>query len=515
MKTTLSLRKSTLVAVLVMTFSLATQAQSKGSGNLVKQDREVSMFTEIEAGSAFEIILEQGEPLKVTVETDDNYLEKITTTVRDNRLVVESSGLKNPTAMKVYITMPDLTSLDLSGAARLDSKEEFTVNNLDIDASGASKVNMNTNAQQINSDISGAAKVNLEGKTNTLDADVSGAALLEALKFVAQSVTINISGAAKARVYAINELNAELSGAGNLAYYDDPDLKKLSQQGTYNFQFQNPEIPDEEDSEGILSTTESGDSTLISIGDIKVQVIEGNPTKVTIGNNELEVDDEGNVDFKRNRQDRFDGHWGGFEMGINGYLNSDMGFDMPAGYEYLDLRYEKSTNVALNLIEQNFNLIRNHFGITTGLGIEWQNYRFDNNVIFTTNDDGVDGGFYEGDKNYTKSKLVVNYLNVPVLFEYQTNRFSKKNSFHIGAGLLTGLRIGSHTKMVYQDGEKQKEKYHDDDGFDINPFSFRLMARIGWGKINLFANYSLNTMFEEGRGPELYPFVAGITLVSW
>ena len=27
--------------------------------------------------------------------------------------------------------------------------------------------------------------------------------------------------------------------------------------------------------------------------------------------------------------------------------------------------------------------------------------------------------------------------------------------------------------------------------------------------------YSLNTMFQSGRGPELYPVTAGITLVGW
>lgn len=517
MKTTLSLRKSTLVAALVMTFSLASQAQSKGSGKLVKQDRDVSMFTEIEAGSAFEIILEQGEPLTVTVETDDNYLENITTSVENNRLVVESSGMKNPTAMKVYIKMPDLTSLELSGAARADSQGEFKINNLDVEASGASKVNMTIDAQLVKSNISGASKVLLDGKASSLEAEVSGAALLEALKLVSQSVTIDVSGAGKARVYAVNELNAELSGAGNLAYYDDPDLKKLSQQGTYNFQFQNPEIPDEADTEGILSTTESGDSTLINIGDIKVQVIEGNPTRVTIGKNELEVDDEGNVDFKRNRQDRYDGHWGGFDLGVNGYLNSNNKFDMPEGYEFLDLRMEKSINVAINFWEQNFNLIGNQFGLTTGLGLEWNNYRFDDNVKITRDDEiGISKILMNEEGTvYMKSKMVVNYLNLPVLLEYQTNRFSKKNSFHIGGGLMTGLRIGTHTKMVYDDGSKQKDKDHDSKGYDINPFKFALMARIGWGKINLFANYSLNTLFKDNRGPELYPFSAGITLASW
>jgi hypothetical protein len=517
MKTTLTLRKSALIAVLIMASGLTTQAQSKGSGNLIKQDRVVSAFTEIEAGSAFEIILEQGEPITVSVETDDNYLESIITSTNNNRLVIKSSGIRNPTAMRVYIKIPVLTALELDGAARIDSKGELKVTNLGLEASGASKVNLNIDAEMLKSDISGASKVTLRGKAISHDTDVSGAASLEALKLVTQTTAASVSGAARARIYAISELNAEISGAGSVSYYDQPSLKKISKPGSYELRFDNPKQPAAEDTENVLSTTESGDSTLINIGDIKVEVIEGSPTRVKIGNNELEVDDEGNVDFKRNRKDRFDGHWGGFDLGVNGYLNSNRGFDMPEGYEFLDLRMEKSINVAINFWEQNFNLIGNQFGLTTGLGLEWNNYRFDNNVkIIRDEEIGIDAiRMNEEGTGYLKSKMVVNYLNLPILLEYQTNRFSKKNSFHIGGGLMTGLRIGTHTKMVYDDGSKQKDKDRDSKGYDINPFKFALMARIGWGKINLFANYSLNGMFKDNRGPELYPFAAGITLASW
>jgi hypothetical protein len=309
MKTTLTLRKSALIAVLIMASGLTTQAQSKGSGNLIKQDRVVSAFTEIEAGSAFEIILEQGEPITVSVETDDNYLESIITSTNNNRLVIKSSGIRNPTAMRVYIKIPVLTALELDGAARIDSKGELKVTNLGLEASGASKVNLNIDAEMLKSDISGASKVTLRGKAISHDTDVSGAASLEALKLVTQTTAASVSGAARARIYAISELNAEISGAGSVSYYDQPSLKKISKPGSYELRFDNPKQPAAEDTENVLSTTESGDSTLINIGDIKVEVIEGSPTRVKIGNNELEVDDEGNVDFKRNRKDRFDGHW--------------------------------------------------------------------------------------------------------------------------------------------------------------------------------------------------------------
>jgi hypothetical protein len=49
----------------------------------------------------------------------------------------------------------------------------------------------------------------------------------------------------------------------------------------------------------------------------------------------------------------------------------------------------------------------------------------------------------------------------------------------------------------------------------MQPFRWDAYAGIGWGIINLYATYSLNPLFRENRGPELYPFSVGITLVNW
>lgn len=517
MKTTASLLKLTTLSICLCLSITAGFAQSKGSGNVVKQDRNTPGFNAIEAGSAFFIKLSQGDALQVTVETDDNFLDQIETEVHDNKLIISSGKMNNPSALKVYITVPDLESIEINGAARIESTGKLIFPNFAIDASGASKATLQIESQILRSSISGASRVILSGSAAQHTTDVSGASKLDAIKLSTLSTTANVSGASKAQIYARNELNADVSGAASLTYFDNGELKKITKTGSYVLQLENPEDINTDEMKELVISSESGDSTLVSIGDIRVEVIEGNPTKVTIGANELEVDDDGNVDFKRNRKERFDGHWGGFDLGVNGYVNNDMKFDLPLEYEFLDLRMEKSINVSVNFYEQNFNLISNKLGITTGLGLEWNNYRFDNNVEIVRNSEGfIDGVLLSEDGiNYLKSKMVVNYLNLPILLEYQTNRFSKKNSFHIGGGLLTGLRIGSHTKMVFDDGSKEKDKNNDSKGYDINPFKFDLMARVGWGKINLYANYSLSTLFKDNRGPELYPFAVGISLVSW
>ena len=180
---------------------------------------------------------------------------------------------------------------------------------------------------------------------------------------------------------------------------------------------------------------------------------------------------------------------------------------MPAEYKYLDLHYEKSVNVDINFFEQNINLIKRHLGLVTGLGLTFNNYRFDNNVVLVPDSSKIFGYYDNSKESYKKSKLLVTYLTLPLLLEYQTNNNSNINSFHFTAGVIGGVRIGSHTKNMY-DGDK-KTKNRDD--FYLNPFKVDATARIGWGVLNLYGNYSLTTLFKNDKGPELYPYSIGIS----
>lgn len=40
---------------------------------------------------------------------------------------------------------------------------------------------------------------------------------------------------------------------------------------------------------------------------------------------------------------------------------------------------------------------------------------------------------------------------------------------------------------------------------------FDLTARVNFGDLGLFVNYSLTPLFKDGKGPELYPMMVGIS----
>lgn len=201
-------------------------------------------------------------------------------------------------------------------------------------------------------------------------------------------------------------------------------------------------------------------------------------------------------------------HWAGIELGINMFMNQDNEFDVPAGYDFLELNEAKSIAVNINFIDKELSLINNKLLLVTGLGMTFNNYRFRNNITLLADTNRVAATF--DTINYQKSKLSVTYLSVPLLLEFNDGK--SKRSFHVAAGIIGGLRIGSHTKQKYQIGSKTvKPKVRDD--FNLNPIRYDATVRFGFGSLAFFGTYTLNGLFKEKRGPEVYPFTAGIGLI--
>lgn len=508
-----------IILALTALLPLTTLAQDH---NIVLQERNLAPFDGIDVGGAFTVILSQGNTQIVKVETDENLQSKVITEVENGELKISSKSMNNPGKLNVYVTVKQLHSLNISGAASVKGENKLTSDHLRIESSGAAKATLDVETTKLDTEVSGASDLKLSGSATEHTSELSGAGQLKALDLITSKSTLDISGAAEGRITAKDEINADVSGAGKLTYYDEPAVKHINKSGNYDIKLKGLEnLGELKNLEGLdeltdlnVETRTNGDTVRVTIGNNKkIVVISGDSTEISLGNAKLTVDDDGNVKLKRNRKNHFNGHWAGFDLGVNGYLTPDNDFNLNPGDDYLDLKMEKSINIKLNLFEQNFTIVRNHLGLVTGLGLEYNNYRFDDNVVINETDAGVLFGYKDNDgtRNYSKSKLVVDYLNVPLMIEYQTNKFSKPNSFHVSAGMLVGLKIGSHTKMVYNSGNKQKERNFT----SLNPFKYDATVRIGWGIVNLYADYSLGTMFKKDKGPELYPFAMGITLGNW
>ena len=538
--------KLSLAGIMLLTLTFGSvKAQTKGNGTVTSQERQVASFDAIKVGCAINLFIQQGEQQSVKVETDDNLQDKIITKVSNGTLTLSCNNINNATKMNVYVTAVNLTNLDASGAAKVVGETPIKSEVFGLYTSGAAKVKMNietgtfTNetsgasentltlvAKTANTEISGAGNLTIKGTTENHKTEVSGAGNLKALEFITDNTDAEVSGAGNAKIMARKLLKADISGAGNISYFDKDTIKKISKQGQYQMTFDGMDnvksvIIEENDADSDhdvsvdlgrngLNIQENGDSTTIILNDKRIVVVTDDSVRVNIGQRDYVISDDGVKISKHDKKPKFNGHWAGFGLSVNGLLNQNHLIDYPTDADYLDLNYNKSTGVSINFFEQNVNLYNQNLGLVTGLGVTWNNYRFANNVILT--DDGKLDGYFGATQgyNYQKSKLMVASLRIPLMLEFQTNGKMKANSFHIGAGGEASVRMWSHTKNEIN-GSKTKNK----GDFYINPFILNGIATIGWGVINLYGTYSFSEMFRHDKGPVAYPFEVGITLVGF
>lgn len=236
------------------------------------------------------------------------------------------------------------------------------------------------------------------------------------------------------------------------------------------------------------------------------------------------------------KKDKYNGHWAGVDLGFAGYLTPDFDMNYGAASSYLDMNSARSLVVNVNPFELNLNLYKNHIGFTTGIGFSTANYYFTGNRVMLSDSATLKAYRIQDDKGnlvgLDKNKLVVSHLNVPLLFEYQTNPYRRLSSFHLSLGVIAGVRIGSYTKQVYHEKDGQYFLVDDKGGkvatydvsrnvvrtkgsYHLSPFRMDATVRIGWSYLKLYGTYSLTSMFQKDKGPEVYPFSVGITLAGW
>jgi hypothetical protein len=318
-------------------------SQEKGNGNVVKQTREIKAFRGIEAGGAIDVTIEKGDSFIVVIETDENLQDNVKTTVSDSILRITTKNIRNSKKLKAYIAMPELTYVKASGATDINGVSLFEPGKMAIFASGAADVSLSLKTDWLETTISGAADVTLNGSAGYNNITVSGAGSLNAKGLETKKADCHITSAGSADLNVTTELHGSVSNSGSYSNIGEPRLMYISRSDngeTYS---------------GHYYAGDYQDSVKVKVGRLEVNYYEDSDSvKVRIGNRELKVDDNGNVSFQRCKPSRFNGHWAGFEMGLNGYVNSDFNMSFPKSSEYLDLNMAKSVSVYVNFFEQNF-----------------------------------------------------------------------------------------------------------------------------------------------------------------
>ena len=201
--------------------------------------------------------------------------------------------------------------------------------------------------------------------------------------------------------------------------------------------------------------------------------------------------------------------WVMFELGISGMDTKDP-YTLENGADPFEIRYIKSTNVNLHLIQQKIRIIKNHLNFIYGLTFEFHKYFFDNPVVLEPDDPKVNFTYIEN-ANFDKNRLNYTYLTVPVMINIESDPGHLCRSFHFSAGVFGGPLIGANFKT--KNGEKNKEK----DNFNLSKWRYGIRSEIGYGLITFYGTVALNELFQEEKnnGYVVTPYCLGLIIVPF
>jgi hypothetical protein len=116
----------------------------------------------------------------------------------------------------IVITMPTVENLSLSGANKTLVTEFKDLPKLNVDISGASKTELNVFVDQLSVNVSGASKATLRGSAKSAKLDAHGACKLTATEMNIQNADVNASGASKVELSHVPNLNKHATGASKI-----------------------------------------------------------------------------------------------------------------------------------------------------------------------------------------------------------------------------------------------------------------------------------------------------------
>lgn len=260
---------------------IAVAAISAIAQNKLTKEYKFGKITSIEASSVYDIEVTQGNSGTVKVVYDEFFKDRLMVNYINGKLNLEVASTKmrnnnrNIEGIKVYLQMPTIEDLDLSGASSLKAMGSFKTDELDVELSGASSISgLVISGNDLSLDCSGASTLNLKGDFKTIEAEISGASeiVLNSNSTVFEG---EFSGASTVKVYGDHKnTDVVCSGASNLTLEGKTDYIKSVTTGASNLKAQEFTALN-----GYAQVSGASNAKVRCTGDLKIMV--GRASKLT------------------------------------------------------------------------------------------------------------------------------------------------------------------------------------------------------------------------------------------
>lgn len=221
------MKKLILSVAAIVLLSFASFSQ------VTKKTLELPEFKSVYNNSNYTIYLKQTNKQEVVVEALTDIYELTSIIVENGVLMVnverkpdnpnktvwaKIDDIKlNPT-MKVYISVKNLTDLQVNGNGKIISENSLAATVLTLSVSGAGSMDLDIKGDIVKADVSGSGKIALKGYASSIDANLSGSGDLMAFNCPLDNAKVKVSGSGDCELNVTTTIDAVILGSGTIKH---------------------------------------------------------------------------------------------------------------------------------------------------------------------------------------------------------------------------------------------------------------------------------------------------------
>ena len=202
-------------------------------GSPKKESRTLEAFTAIDIDSAADVVIQLGDTHRVDIEAPSDLLPLLRTRVSEGALVIDTKSCVNMRGKQkvlVKVTMRSLRGLRVDGSGNVSARSEVRGDRLDLGIGGSGNVTLGVSVKELAIEVSGSGNIELEGKAGTIGVEVTGSGDIDLKAVTARRARVRLVGSGDIAVHALDALDAQVTGSGDIRYVGAP--KKLQKSVT-------------------------------------------------------------------------------------------------------------------------------------------------------------------------------------------------------------------------------------------------------------------------------------------
>lgn len=225
-----------LLLLLLLVQLAACNKSIRGSGHIVQQTLSVDSFHAIETNGSFDVQVEQLNAPSglLLIEADDNIIPVIEARVVNGVLKIQYNTITNIQTRKtpkIWVNTGRLSRLFINGSGSIVTNGAWVGDELELRVNGNGDIITHHQVQALNASISGSGTISLSGTALLADFYMSGSGKINGFDFTSEKAKLVLSGSGNMYCGVEKELDAAVSGSGNIYYKGHPAIVRTQISG--------------------------------------------------------------------------------------------------------------------------------------------------------------------------------------------------------------------------------------------------------------------------------------------